>query len=196
MFRAILTTGAALMVMACAPEADTQAQERAEGFGLAAGQSFPDMSVTDASGEERRLSDLTGENGLVLYFNRSIDWCPYCQTQVIDVNGAADAFAERGFEVAVITYDPAEYADWRDITINLLSDPDSALIDAFDVRDPLYTDPGHFAYGVPYPITYVIGADGVIIAKLWHEAGYGADGGYRERITTDDILEVIDRSAG
>ena len=196
--RAIISAIAMLFISACAPDASMQAQERAEGFGLAVGDAFPDVTVVDATGVERAFSDLTGENGLVIYFNRSIDWCPYCQAQVIDVNAAANEFAERGYSVAVLTYDPAEtlseYADWRDITIALLSDPDSALIDAFNVRDPLYADPEHFAYGVPYPVTFVIGPNGVIDAKLWHEAGYGADGGYRERVSVRDVLNMIDET--
>lgn len=199
-FRPIALAAAAVLMAACSPDAASEAQERADGFGLAVGAPVPAEGYRDAQGRTRDFAELSGENGLVLYFNRSIDWCPYCQTQTIDVNAAADAFAERGYAVAVLTYDSAEmlseYADWRDITITLLSDPESELIDRFDVRDPMYPDPDHFAHGVPYPVTFVIGADGVIDAKLWHETGYGADGGYRERVTVDDVLRVIDRSGG
>jgi peroxiredoxin len=56
----------------------------------------------------------------------------------------------------------------RAITYTLLSDPKSEVIDRYTLRDPAYP-PGNLADGVPRPIIFVIGRDGVIKAKLFEE---------------------------
>ncbi len=45
----------------------------------------------------------------------------------------------------------------------MLSDEKSAMIDAFDLRDPQYK-PGSKAHGVPRPAIFIIDAEGVIRA--------------------------------
>ena len=50
----------------------------------------------------------------------------------------------------------------------LLSDPKSEVIDRYGLRDPAYP-PGNRAHGVPRPIIFFIGRDGVIRAKLFEE---------------------------
>lgn len=194
--------GLALVLALIAPLASAHAQspveaaaEAASGFGPAIGERAPDLDVMDADGARRSLSDLMGERGLVLYFNRSLDWCPICLRQTIELEASVDAFAEAGWPVAVLTYDPvatlAQVADRRGLDVTLLSDEDSATIDAYGVRDPIYADPDHLAHGVPYPITVVIDRDGRVVAKFWHEAGLGQQRGYATRISAEDVLADV-----
>jgi peroxiredoxin len=114
-----------------------------------------------------------GKNGVVLLFFRSADWCPYCQAQLIDVNGGVEEIAKRGYRVAGLSYDSPEilqaFTAKRHIAYTLLSDPKSEVIDLYRLRDPQYP-PGSKAYGVPRPIIFVIGTDGVIRAKLYEES--------------------------
>lgn len=197
-FRGILIPAlAGLLLSACGPSDPlTEAQDAAADLGLATGMQAPEFRLADADGEMRSLAQIAGENGAVIYFNRSLDWCPYCQAQVIELDGDAGEFSRRGYGLAVVTYDPvgtlSEFSLDRGIDLTLLSDPDSAMVDAFGVRDPMYADPEHFAWGVPYPVTFVLGPDGVILAKFWHEPGLGQEGGYRSRIDTNDVLTVLD----
>ncbi|WP_421789990.1 peroxiredoxin family protein [Hyphobacterium sp.] len=198
----LITPVIALGLMACAGDAEETdtvnaeaveaATEAAAQFGLEVGSAAPDISLTNAAGETVTLADLAGERGTVIYFNRSVDWCPFCQVQTMEIDTFARYFDERGYGVAVITYDEvdelAAFAERRRVSLPLLSDPQSALVDAFDIRDPNYTDPEHYAYGVPYPITFVINTDGIITAKYWHEPGYGEMRGYAERISVADVL--------
>ena len=69
------------------------------------------------------------------------------------------------------------------ITFPLLSDPASATIDAYGVRNKEGT--GRFS-GIPHPTTFVIDEKGVIRAKLFHE-------GYKERHTADDLIRDVKR---
>ena len=83
-----------------------------------------------------------GKNGLVLFFFRSADWCPYCQAQLIDVNGGVAEIEKRGYRVAGLSYDSPEilqaFTAKRHITYTLLSDPKSEVIDRYKLRDPQY----------------------------------------------------------
>ena len=171
------------------------AADAARSFGPEIGGTAPALQVTDAGGAPRTLDSLMGDEGVVIYFNRSLDWCPICLRQTLELETHAAAFAEAGWPVAVLTYDDAEtlaqVADRRGLSMTLLSDPDSRTIDAFGVRDPIYDDPDHLAYGVPYPITFVIDREGVVIAKFWHEAGLGDQRGYATRISAEDVLAAV-----
>ena len=201
-----LTPFAALGLLACSgsPEATppaneaalTASAEAADSIGLPIGSIAPAIELSDASGNVISLDDLAGENGTVLYFNRSVDWCPYCQVQVMELDTFSSQFSNRGYGLAVITYDSPDtlqmFAERRSVSISLLSDPDSSLVSAFDIRDPVYTDPDHYAFGVPYLITFVINPDGIITHKLWHEPGFGEMRGYRERISIRDVLSLLD----
>lgn len=194
----------ALGLFACSGEGDTSpdnaaaleaASGTAETLGPSIGSPMPDFRLADANGELQTLADVAGENGTVIYFNRSLDWCPFCQTQTMEVNAAAGRFAALGYGVVTITYDSVEelqaFAARRSIEIPLLSDPDSFLVDALDIRDPVYSDPDSMAYGVPYPITFVVGPEGNIEGKHWHEPGYGQSRGYSQRITVEDVLAQL-----
>jgi len=200
MVRAALLAAAAFTLPAAPALAQDDpaglAAAAAEDFGPAVGEAAPSFALPDSAGETRTLSDLSTERGLVLYFNRSLDWCPICLRQTIELNAQAERFEDAGWGVAVLTYDPvdtlARVKDQRKMTVTLVSDEDSAVIDAFDVRDPIYADPDHIAHGVPYPIAFAIRPDGSIAGKYWHESGLGEQRGYAVRVSAEDVLADLD----
>ncbi len=178
-----------------AQPATEAAMDAASEFGPAVGETAPAFTVSDSTGASRSLEDLTGENGVVLYFNRSLDWCPICLRQALEVNGALESFEAIGWSVAIVTYDTpdtlARVAEQRQLDVTLLGDSEIEVIDAFDIRDPIYADPDHMAHGVPYPIAFAIRPDGTVAAKFWHEAGLGQRRGYATRISTDDVIAAL-----
>lgn len=142
-------------------------------LGPAVGTKAPDIGTRlDQDGKPRTFADLMGRSGLVLMFNRSAGWCPYCQAQMVEVNGGVAEIEKRGFRVAVLTYDAPDvlkaFSAKRQIKYTLLSDPKSEAIDAYGLRDPQYA-PGHRAHGVPRPITLVLDRKATILAKLYEE---------------------------
>lgn len=169
--------------------------EAAAEFGPAIGTSAPSLSLSDATGTSRSWADLSGEEGVLVYFNRSLDWCPICLRQTLELEASLSEFEAAGWNVAVLTYDSvptlAQVADRRGLSMDLLSDEGSATIDAFGVRDPIYADPDHLAHGVPYPITFAINPEGEVVAKFWHEAGLGEQRGYATRVTPEDVLVAL-----
>ncbi|MCP2671531.1 hypothetical protein NHF40_11400 [Maricaulaceae bacterium EIL42A08] len=65
---------AALLISGAHAQSSTDAaMEAAAEFGPAVGSIAPEFVVTDATGQVRTLANLSGENGVVIYFNRSLD---------------------------------------------------------------------------------------------------------------------------
>jgi peroxiredoxin len=165
----------------------------AEDLGPAVGTTAPDIGTRlDQVGKPHRLPDLMGRNGLVLFFFRSADWCPYCQAQLIDVNGGVAEIEKRGYRVAGLSYDSPEilqaFTVKRHLTYTLLSDPRSEIIDRYKLRDPQYP-PGSRAYGVPRPIIFVLGPTAVIKAKLYEES-------FKNRPPVTAIISKLDELGG
>ena len=164
-------------------------------LGPAVGSAIP--HALDAEGQPG-FDTLTGENGLVLFFVRSVDWCPYCKNQVINISGAATAFAERGYTLAYLSYDSVEkqakFQTQRQITGAFISDPNSEVIDAFALRNP-HHDEGSFAYGIPHPAIFIISPDKVIRAKLYENDYMSDRRSYENRPASSIILAEIDALA-
>lgn len=192
---AAATFGIAACTQEAAPEAEpaeqleTVAAESMDHSGPAVGETIPAAFLTrDASGAERRLDDLIGENGLVLIFNRSADWCGFCQAQMVDLRDIQADLDERGYTLATLSYDApeilADFIEREDINYTMLSDEGSAMIDAFDLRDPQY-GPESFANGVPRPAILVIDTAGTVRAKM-------VESDYRVRPEPSDIVAAVD----
>ncbi len=161
--------------------------------GPAVGSYIPDaFNVRDASGAELSYADVSGEQGVVLAFVRSASWCPFCQSQMKDLQNIAADLKEKGYELAVLSYDAPEvlnqFAKKQSITYTLLSDEGSKVIDAFDVRDPQYGEDS-MAYGVPQPVIFIIDPQGMVKGKLALE-------GYRDRPPLEDVMAEVDRILG
>lgn len=59
------------LLVALAPAASA---EYVDDWGPAVGSRIPPLAVSDQDGSLRTLADLSGENGLLLFLNRSADW--------------------------------------------------------------------------------------------------------------------------
>ena len=152
------------------------------------GMKAPTLAAVTDAGRPVGFSDVAGDKGLVLAFVRSAKWCPFCQQQMVDLEGAKAEIERRGYRLATISYDdPAVLAAFRvkrGISYTMLSDHGSKMIDAFALRDPQYP-PDSMAYGVPHPTIYVIGRDGRVQARLTKD-------GYRVRPTMEALFAAID----
>lgn len=199
MIRTVCLALASVLVSVSAASAQADpanlASEAASEFGPAVGATAPAFSATDASGTVQDLASLSAANGVVIYFNRSLSWCPICLRQTLELEAAKDQFAQAGWGLAVLTYDDQEtlarVQERRELTLTLLADPEITVIDAFEIRDPIYADPDHLAHGVPYPIAIAIRPNGEVAGKFWHEAGLGQDRGYAVRVSVEDVLGAL-----
>ena len=146
------------------------------------------LSVMDQHGEPQSFDALKGEKGAVIVFVRSVDWCPYCQAQLIELGKSSANIAEKGYNLISISYDSVEsqkkFSDKYDFKYTLLSDEGSEIIKAFGILNEEMKE-GSSYYGVPRPAIYIVGADGTIQNILKEE-------GYKQRPPTQNILDKID----
>ena len=82
-----------------------------------------------------------------------------------------DAYREAGVRLYALSYDEpdalADYAAAHNITFTMLSDTDSEVIGSFGILNTLIPPDDHPWYGLPFPGSYVVSADGIIVAKFF-----------------------------
>jgi len=157
------------------------------------GQPLPVKLVApDQDGKIRDLASLTGKRGLLLVFNRSVDWCVYCRAQAVDWNRRLGEVRALGYEVAVISYDSLSaiknFSEGRGIKYTLLSDKGSKIIRAFGLLNEDHP-PGTFGHGIPHPIVFAIDPKGVIRHRF-------SEASYRRRPDIDVVLKVLRSTKG
>jgi AhpC/TSA family/Disulphide bond corrector protein DsbC len=90
----------------------------------------------------------------------------------VQLDESKDEFKKKGLGVAAISYDSREvlrdFARRKQITIPLLSDPESKIIRDFGILNTS-VQPGQANYGIPYPGTYLINQRGVVVSKFFEE---------------------------
>jgi peroxiredoxin len=186
-----------LTALACAASLTVAAQELPRPIGVDAlgpqvGERVPDFTLQDSTGSLRSLDSLMGASGALIVFSRSADWCPYCKTQMIEIQGRLPELQASGLGVAAITYDPpaalADFARRQQIAFPLLSDPGSKVIRAYGILNTT-VDPTSTNYGIPFPGTFLVDRQGVVIARYFEEA-------YQERTTVSNILLQLGSTPG
>ncbi len=154
-------------------------------LGPQVGDHVPDFTLIDQHGQPRPLASLSGPKGLMLVFYRSADWCPYCKTQLAELQTQAMALKQRGIEIAAVSYDSvavlADFSKRRGVTFPLLSDPGSATIKRYGILNTTIPETDVRSYGIPFPGTFMLDAHGVVTSRFFEQA-------YQERTTARSIL--------
>jgi len=141
--------------------------------GPAIGSRFPGLRATYQGRPVTLLEAFAGANGTVFIASRSVDWCPYCMRQMIQLQEYKPGFDAAGIGMVAMTYDdPAlqqAFVDRHNITIPLLADNDALSFKTLGILNEDYA-PGDFQYGIPHPGMIVIDTEGVVVGKLFLEA--------------------------
>lgn len=141
--------------------------------GPAVGSLFPGLQATYDGRTVTLIDDFAGPNGTVFIASRSVDWCPYCMRQMIQLQEYQHQFEAAGIGMVAITYDdPAlqqAFIEKYDITIPLLSDTDALSFKTLGILNEQYT-PEDFQYGIPHPGMIVVDPKGRVVGKLFLEA--------------------------
>ena len=151
------------------------------------GTPAPDFSAVTRDGISVNLADISGSGGAIVVFSRSLDWCPYCKKQALDLKTISDQLEADGWPLSLVTYDSVEtlddYASDNSINYTLLSDTDSAMFDAFGLRNMDVTKGSRFD-GIPHPAIVYIGADDKVV-------GIQKEEGYKDRPPTEGIPQLV-----
>lgn len=150
------------------------------------GSKIPVLEAPDQNGMQQNLASLSGDKGLMLFFSRSFDWCPFCKAQLADITAIQSDMEMLGFNVVSMTYDSVETLKIAEedfgVNFTMLHDEDIKHINAFGIRNP-DPEPGSFAYGIPRPGIMLISPDGTILRKF-------AEENFRERPDLSYVLEA------
>ncbi|MEM9937619.1 MAG: redoxin domain-containing protein [Pseudomonadota bacterium] len=181
MLRSILAS-AAFALAAPAALAETDPADIGPSIGVEA----PTLTAVTSAGETVGLAEISGGNGAVLVFSRSLDWCPFCKKQALELDDVDEMLSEAGWGLNLITYDSPEtlatFGADSELTYTLLSDTDSAMIDAFALRNTEVTAGSRFD-GIPHPAIVWISNDGVV-------RGFMREEGYKDRPPTEVLPEI------
>lgn len=186
MFRSLIAAST-LMLTGAAAFADDESVETSNMVCVEAGTNAPAVAALTASGDAVDLAGITGENGAVLVFSRSLDWCPYCKAQALELETVKADLEAAGWSLNLITYDSPEtlagFASEKSLTYTLLSDKESATIDAFGLRNTEVPAGSRFD-GIPHPAIVYIRANGEV-------AGVQKEEGYKDRPPTEGIPQLV-----
>ncbi|MEL6726532.1 MAG: redoxin domain-containing protein [Pseudomonadota bacterium] len=187
MLRTLIAATAVLMTGAAAQAHNHGTKETSSMVCVEAGTMAPAVAAVTSAGEAVDLAGITGENGAVLVFSRSLDWCPFCKAQALELETVKAELEAAGWTLNLITYDTPEtlasFASNSELTYTFLSDTGSATIDAFGLRNTDVTAGSRFD-GIPHPAIVYIKADGEV-------AGVQKEEGYRERPPTEGIPQLV-----
>ena len=100
---------------------------------LAAGDTAPAFTLTDADGRSVSLADYAGGRVIVYFYPAAMT--PGCTTQAVDFTAAADDLDHAGLAVVGISPDSpdklAQFTAAQSVAFPLLSDPDKAVLTAY-----------------------------------------------------------------
>ena len=186
-------------------------------LGPQVGQVVPDFNLPDQHGTKRTLRSIMGPKGAMVVFYRSADWCPYCKTQLLELQSQYDSLRKEGLGLVAISYDShdtlAAFAEQHRITYPLLADVGSATIKRYGILNtvaeeglgPKGSDPDVIARvklyvsanganerqrGIPFPGTFIVDPRGRVKARFFEDS-------YTVRNTVSNIrvrLNAVDSS--
>lgn len=157
-------------------------------FGPAVGDVLPAIEAPDQSGAVRSVALLGGEQGLVLAVTRAADWCPYCQAQLIGLEGIRGEIESRGWKLASISTDTpqelARFIERRHIGFTMLSDEQAQIVRQLNLLDPTQP-PNNRHNGLPVPTILFVSPEGAVLAKL-------GDANFRVRPAPETVIATLD----
>lgn len=166
-------------------------------LGPRVGQRVPDFTLPDQHGKSRTLQSVMGPKGAMIVFYRSADWCPYCKTQLLELQSQYETLRKDGLGVVGISYDSREilaaFSKQHGITFPLLSDEGSETITRYGILNtvaeeglgPNGKDPAVIARvklyvsanganerqrGIPFPGTFIVDRGGRVKARFFEDS--------------------------
>src|SRR6185369_8103157 len=166
-------------------------------LGPQVGEMVPDFNLADQQGRKRTLQSVMGPKGAMIVFYRSADWCPYCKTQLLELQSQYETLRKEGLGLVGISYDSQEilsaFSEQHGITFPLLSDVGSATIKRYGILNtvaeeglgPNGKDSAVIAAvklyvsanganerqkGIPFPGTFIVDRSGRVKARFFEES--------------------------
>ena len=154
------------------------------------GKKAPEITVKNTQQQPVNINQLSGNNGLIILFFRSADWCPFCKKHLIELDEHAKQFTQLGYGLAAISYDNTsilkKFAEQEELNYPLLSDQKVQTMSAYNIVNNDYVL-GDDNYGIPYPGVVVIDNKGNVIHKHFFK-------GYKKRVRFSELYLQLKNS--
>lgn len=102
---------------------------------LLIGSSVPDVTLSDPEGELIPLSEIAGQNTLIVFYRGG--WCPFCSAELSAIAEIEDELYEKGIGIVGISPDSPQYLKESlndlETEFSLLSDRDMEASRAFGI---------------------------------------------------------------
>ncbi|TPH13398.1 peroxiredoxin family protein [Litorilituus lipolyticus] len=151
------------------------------------GEIAPEIMVVDENNKKQTIKSLSQENGMILVFFRSADWCPFCKRHLIELKASSAKLNKLGYGVAALSYDSteilAQFSQEHQLPYPLLSDQNITTINAYKIRNKQYNQ-GDSNYGIPYPGIVIIDNQGKVVDKYFYQ-------GYKQRVNFEMLAEKL-----
>ena len=174
-------------------------------IGLAAprpGEPMPPFLLPDETGRLVSLPSLLQRGPVVVSFHRG-HWCPYCRLNLDALARTEAEIASLGAQIVAISPETSSWAAglkaYAKAPFHFLSDLDGGYALELNLLYWLGDEAhramaaggvdlarfqGNDAWMLPIPATFVVGADGVVLARF-------VDPDYRRRMEVEDLLESL-----
>jgi len=163
---------------------------------LLIGEKIPALTLVSVSGHAKDLSALFKSKPTVLIFYRG-GWCPYCNTQLAELQGIEGEILAAGYQIVAISPDAPESLkaslDKHDLKYTLLSDNESKLATqvgiAFQAPERyeellVKASAGKNKRTLPVPAVFILNQDGEILFEHINPD-------YKQRIKGSYLLAVL-----
>jgi peroxiredoxin len=149
------------------------------GVKLETGKPAPDFSLQSLNGDAVKLSQLRGNEVLMIFYRGY--WCPFCVGHLQDIQIMLPELEERGYQVLAISPDDAtgmqKMAERMDRPYQFLSDIDLAVTDLYGIRKD---------EELPHPAMILLDDQGIV---QWFYIGED----YKTRPSATQLQQVLDR---
>ena len=148
--------------------------------------------------EVEAFESAMGDEGATIVFVRSVQWCPFCKAQVVELDEVHEQFSDEGRPLVFVSYDSEEtqatFIEAEALESTFISDEGSELIKAFGILNEQHA-PDSRVYGIPHPAIFVVDENGTVDAKLYEQDYATNQASFRNRPATEIVLEAV-ASAG
>jgi peroxiredoxin len=166
------------------------------------GEAMPPFVLPDEHGKLIGLKELLARGPAVIMFHRG-HWCPYCRISINTLAKAQPRIEALGAQMVAIVPDrhqfAAEMRQESNVNFPILSDMDNGYAMSLNLAIwvgsemeeymtkigrtlPQYQ--GNDSWMLPIPATFVVGRDGLIIARF-------VDPDYRKRMAIDELIAAL-----
>ncbi|NND38383.1 MAG: redoxin domain-containing protein [Pseudomonadales bacterium] len=149
---------------------------------LLAGDAAPDFTLPNSQGEKISLSDYKGKQHLLLLFYRG-SWCPYCVSQLEDIQNILPRLAQHNVQLLAISKDrdkkSAALAKRFNQPYVFLSDRKLEVAEKYGIKRNMF---------LPHPALFLIDMQGTV---KW----FYANSDYKQRPSPSQIMRVVESLA-